>query len=70
MKTAVGLREDFDAGRLRCLPKRSRDGARNRRLIALAAIYDGQRRSDAAHLVGMGLRIIRDRVMRFNAAGR
>ena len=36
MGAAIRLREDFDAGRLRCLAKFSRDGARSRRLLALA----------------------------------
>ena len=69
MGAAIGLREDFDAGRLRCLAQRSRDGAQSRRLLALAAIYDGQRRSAAARLAGVGLQIIRDWVLRFNAEG-
>ena len=69
MGAAIRLREDFDAGRLRSLAKRSRDGAQSRRLLALAAIYDGQRRTDAARLAGVGLQIVRDWVMRFNAEG-
>ena len=69
MGAAIRLREDFDAERLRCLAQRSRDGAQSRRLLALAAIYDGQRRSAAAPLAGVGLQIIRDWVLRFNAEG-
>ena len=69
MGAAIRLREDFDAGRLRCLAKRSRDGPQSRRLLALAAIYDGHRRSDAARLAGVGLQIIRDWVLRFNTEG-
>jgi len=51
------------------LAKRSRDGGQSRRLLALAQIYDGKRRSDAARLAGVGLQIIRDWVLRFNAEG-
>jgi len=47
--------------------QRSRDGGQSRRLLALAEIYDGRRRSDAARLAGVGLQIIRDWVLRFNA---
>ena len=69
MRTWVPLRKDFDAGQLRGLAQRSRDGAQNRRLLALAVIYDGHRRSDAARFAGVGLQIVRDWVLRFNAAG-
>ena len=34
-----------------------------------AAIYDGATRTDAAKIGGVGLQIIRDRVLRFNARG-
>jgi transposase len=37
--------------------------------LALAAIYDGATRSEAAKIGGVGLQIIRDWVMRFNARG-
>ncbi len=50
--------------------KRCRDGSQSRRLLALAMICDGHCRSDAARLAGVGLQIIRDRVLRFNAEGR
>lgn len=69
MGAAIGLRDDFDGSALRDLAKRSRDAAQSRRLIALAEIYDGRRRSEAARLAGVGLQIIRDWVLRFNAEG-
>lgn len=69
MGASIELRSDFDGLRLRELAKRSRDGAQARRLLALAEIYDGRRRSDAARLAGVGLQIIRDWVVRFNAEG-
>lgn len=69
MGAAVQLRDDFDGPVLRRLAKRSRDGTQARRLLALAEIYDGRRRNDAARLAGVGLQIIRDWVVRFNAEG-
>lgn len=69
MGAAIELRDDFDGVTLRRLAKRSRDGGQSRRLLALAQIYDGKRRSDAARLAGVGLQIIRDWVLRFNAEG-
>jgi transposase len=69
MGAAIRLRDDFDGAMLRDLAKRSRDGAQSRRLIALAEVYDGRRRSEAARLAGVGLQIVRDWVLRFNAEG-
>ena len=66
---AVLLREDFDASRLRGLAKKTKDGPQARRLLALAAIYDGATRTEAAKIGGVGLQIIRDWVIRFNARG-
>ena len=66
---AIELRDEFDGGGLRHLAKGSRDGGQSRRLLALAEIYDGKCRSDAACLAGVGLQIIRDWVLRFNAEG-
>ena len=66
---AVLLRRDFDASRLRGLAKRTKDGPQARRLLALAAIYDGAKRTEAATIGGVGLQIIRDWVLRFNARG-
>ena len=66
---AVLLRKDFDASRLRFLAKKTKDGPQARRLLALAAIYDGAKRTEAAKIGGVGLQIIRDWVLRFNASG-
>src|SRR5476651_388301 len=66
---AVSLRGDFDAARLRGLAKKTKDGPQARRLLALATIYDGARRTKAAKIGGVGLQIIRDWVLRFNARG-
>ena len=69
MAAAVGLRADFDAGALRAATRRSKDGPQARRLLALAAIYDGATRTEAAQIGGVGLQVIRDWVLKFNAHG-
>jgi len=69
MSVPIPLRRDFSAARLRGLAKKTKDGPQARRLLALAAIYDGATRSEAAKIGGVGLQIIRDWVLRFNAQG-
>jgi len=69
MSVPILLRRDFSASRLRSLAKKSKDGPQARRLLTLAAIYDGATRSEAAKIGGVGLQIIRDWVLRFNAQG-
>lgn len=63
------LRSDFDAPALRAAARRSKHAAQARRLLALAAIYDGATRTEAARLGGVTLQIVRDWVVKFNAAG-
>jgi len=69
MASAVALRSDWTAARMRALARSSRDANQVRRLLALATIYEGGTRSDAAQLGGVGLQTVRDWVLRFNAAG-
>src|SRR5215472_8164364 len=69
MSAPIPLRRDFDASQLRSLARRTNDGPQARRLLALAAIYDGATRTEAAQIGGIGLQIIRDWVLRFNARG-
>jgi len=69
MSVPIPLRGDFEAARLRGLARKTKDGPQARRLLALAAIYDGATRTEAAKIGGVGLQIIRDWVMRFNAQG-
>src|SRR2546425_8794642 len=69
MGAAIGLRGDFDAAALRHLARRTTHANQSRRLLALAEIYDGGSRGDAARIGGVGLQIVRDWVMRFNARG-
>ena len=69
MGQAIALRTDYEASDLRRLARASRDADQARRLLALAEIYDGKSRSDAARLGGVTLQIVRDWVLRFNAKG-
>lgn len=69
MAAPVPLRRDFTAADLRRLARQARDANQTRRLLALAIIYDGGSRSDAARVGGVGLQIIRDWVVRFNDNG-
>ena len=63
------LRDDFDASRLRLLARNSKDAGQARRLLALAAIYEGGKRHEAAKIGGVTLQIVRDWVVKFNARG-
>ena len=65
----IPLRADFDAQMTRAAAKRSKDGPQARRLLALAAIYEGATRTEAARIGGVTLQIVRDWVMKFNALG-
>jgi len=69
MGAPLPLRNDYDGPALRRLAKGSGDAKQTRRLLALASIYDGGSRSGAAKLGGVGLQVVRDWVVRFNAAG-
>src|SRR3954447_15290296 len=77
----VPLRTDFDAHALRTIARTTKDGPQARRLLALAAIYDGASRTAAARLGGgtgqivrgrvggVRVQIVRDWVVKFNAHG-
>ena len=69
MGSAIGLRDDFDGAGLRRLARGSKSANQARRLLALAQIYDGGSRSEAAKIGGVTLQIVRDWVIRFNARG-
>ena len=60
MSAAVPLRGDYDAAALRELAKRSAEASQTRRLLALAELYEGGARGDAARLGGVGLQTVRD----------
>jgi putative transposase len=69
MTAPIPLRQDFDASQLRGLARKSKDGPQAQRLLALAAMYDGATRTEAADIGGVRLETIRDWVVRFNARG-
>ncbi len=69
MGSAVGLRRDYSAVDWRGLARRSSDADQVRRLLALAVVYAGGSRRDAALAGGVGLQTVRDWVLRFNARG-
>ena len=69
MAAAFGLRDGFTAAAVRRHAHLSRDGGQVRRLLTLAAIYDGGSRSEAARIGGVGLQTVRDWVLRFNRDG-
>ena len=69
MGTAIGLRTDYTGTDLRKAAKRSRDAHQVRRLLALAAVYDGASRSEAASVGGVDRQTLRDWVLWFNEEG-
>jgi len=69
MAAAIPLRSDFDAERLRATARQSEEAGQTRRLLALAVIYEGGSRSEAARVGGVTLQVVRDWVLRFNALG-
>ena len=65
----LALRVDFDAAGLRMAARRSKNAAQARRLLALAAIYDGATRTEAARIGGITVQIVCDWVVKFSDAG-
>ncbi len=69
MSAKIALRPDFSAFQLRKLAQRCRDSRQTRRLLALAAVYDGMSRAEASKVGGMDRQTRRDWVHRFNEDG-
>jgi transposase len=69
MAVPIALRQDFDGPGLRTLARATKDAVQARRLLALAEVYDGGSRTDAARIGGVTLQIVRDWVLRFNSRG-
>ena len=69
MSGAIKVRDDYSGDELRRLAAVSRDGGQSRRLMALAAIYDGKNRTQAAAVGLMDRQTLRDWVIRFNEQG-
>ena len=69
MPAALPLRFDFDSQILRGLVRRCEDCNQSRRLLSLAAVYDGMSRTEAARIGGMDRQTLRHWVLRFNKDG-
>ena len=69
MSAAIVLRADFGSAELRRLACGTRNANQARRLLALAAVYDGMTREDAARIGGTQRQTLRDWACRFNAHG-
>src|SRR6185369_4689935 len=65
----IPLRSACDAARVRVAARESKNANQVRRLLALAAIYDGASRAEAAEIGGVTRQIIRDWVLKFNTDG-
>ena len=65
----IPLRADFDAPQVLALARTSEDARQVRRLLALAAIYDGASRTEAARIGAVTLQIVHDWVVKFNMHG-
>jgi transposase len=69
MSAAVELREDWDAVQVRAAARAVRDADQVRRLLAVAAVYEGKDRAEAAQIGAMDRQTLRDWAHRFNAEG-
>ena len=65
----IPLSPAYDASILRAAARMSKDAGQTRRLLALAAIYDGATRTEAAAMGGVTVQIVRDWVLKLNARG-
>jgi hypothetical protein len=60
MSAAIPLRNDCGAYELRVLAGRVKDANQARRLLAIAAVYEGIDREEAARIGGMDRQTLRD----------
>jgi hypothetical protein len=60
IRHAASASGDFNAAQLRGVARKTKDGPQARRLLALAAIYDGASRAEAAKIGGVTVQIVRD----------
>lgn len=65
----IPLSGDSAAAVLRAAARGTKDSAKTRRLLTLAAVYDGASRTAAAKIGGVTLQIVRGWVLAFNAHG-
>ncbi len=69
MSGCIAVLSDYDSSSLRELARKARDPHQIRRLLALAAVYDGKSREEAATIGCMDRQTLRDWVHRFNDEG-
>jgi len=69
MSVCIALRDDYDSLKLRRMARDGRDLRQVGRLLALAAVYDGMSRTEAAMVGRMDRQTLRDWVLRFNDEG-
>ncbi len=69
MPAALALRTDYDSDTLRDIARCSKNSNQSRRLLSLAAVYDGMNRTEAARIAGQDRQALRRWVLRFNADG-
>ena len=69
MGSPLALRTDYDANTLRHLAKSCSDTRQARRLLSLAAVYEGMNHTASARIGGMDRQTLRDWVIRFNSEG-
>jgi transposase len=69
MTRAIALRQDYTASELRQRAAKSKHANQSRRLLSIAAVYDGLNRTQAAKIGGMDRQTLRDWVHWFNAEG-
>ena len=62
-------RTDRTSGELRAVSAKCRDGAQVRRLLAIAMVFEGTPRTEAAACNGMDRQTLRDWVHRYNEGG-
>ena len=65
----LAVRLDGEAGQLRQLARRERDGRVTARLLAIATVLDGLSRTAAAQVAGLDRQTLRDGVIRSNEKG-
>ncbi len=62
MPTALALRTDYDSDALRNIARCSKNSSQIRRLLSIAAVYDGMNRTEAAGIGGMDRQALRRRL--------
>jgi hypothetical protein len=63
MGQAIPVRKDYTASEVRRLAKRAQDAAQARRLLAIAAVLDGDSQEDAIKIGGMDRKAVTMRAL-------